>query len=218
MKEQQVNKYYGKSARGKSFFVRFITKLVAIIARILYRPVYYNLEYIPLNQSYMLLGNHHSVLDPVLIHVGMPNFVNWVAKEELLNVPIISGILKRFDAIPLDRGEVDLAAMRKIIQYLQEEKIIGIFPQGGRVDWKNYEQVAPQSGVASISTRYKTTILPFYCDGPYKIFRKNKLYFGAPYCLNPNFGNNNKSKKNQELALEIMRQSYKIVNKPYSIR
>ncbi|MDI9489913.1 MAG: 1-acyl-sn-glycerol-3-phosphate acyltransferase [Clostridiaceae bacterium] len=216
--KKQKNIYYAANAKSKPLLTRFITKFVGLIARVLYRPKYHNQKYIPLEQSYMLLGNHHSLLDPVLIHLGIPDYVHWVAKEELFKIPVLSRILEKLEIIPLHRGRVDLSAMRRIIKCLQEEKIIGIFPQGGRVDWENYQSIMPQAGVASIVNRYQAVIVPFYCQTPYKIFRKNHVYFGAPYCLNPSLNFKDKKAMNQEMAIELLRQSYSIADVSYQIQ
>ncbi|MGB4610116.1 MAG: lysophospholipid acyltransferase family protein [Saccharofermentanales bacterium] len=214
-KKVTKNPYYGKNSKGRNLTVRIITKIVRFLAKIIYRPVYHNLQYIPLQENYMLFGNHHSLLDPVLIHLGMPEFIYWVAKEELFKIPILKFFLKKLEVISLNRDEVDLTAMRQIISHLKSGNIVGLFPQGKRVDKDKYEEIIPQAGVASICTRYNATILPCYCSGPYKIFRKNHFYFGAPFCLNPNFANSKKSEKNQDLVIEIVRQCYQIVGLPY---
>ncbi|HHU54138.1 MAG TPA: 1-acyl-sn-glycerol-3-phosphate acyltransferase [Clostridiaceae bacterium] len=214
-KKMTRNPYYGKNSKNRNLTVRIITKIVSFLAGIIYRPVYHNIHYIPLKESYMLFSNHHSILDPVLIHLGMPDFIYWVAKEELFKNPILKFFLNKLEVISLNRDEVDLTAMRQIINHLKSGNNVGLFPQGKRVDKDKYEKVMPQAGVASICTRYKTTILPCYCSGPYKAFRKNHFYFGAPFCLNPKFDNSNKSEKNQELVIEIIRQCYQIIGLSY---
>lgn len=209
------NPYYGKNSKGRNLTVRIITKIVSFLARIIYRPTYHNLQYIPLQESYMLFSNHHSILDPILLHLGMPKFIYWVAKEELFSNPILKFFLKKLEVISLNRDVVDLTAMRLIIGHLKTGNIVGLFPQGKRVDSNKYEATIPQAGVASICTRYGTTILPCYSPGPYKVFRRNHFYFGPPFCLNPKFSNSKKSEKNQDLAIEIVRQCYQIVGRPY---
>ncbi|NLJ70441.1 MAG: 1-acyl-sn-glycerol-3-phosphate acyltransferase [Clostridiaceae bacterium] len=209
------NPYYGKNSKGRNLTVRIITKIVGFLAKLIFRPTYHNIHYIPLNENYMLFSNHHSLLDPVLIHLGMPKYVYWVAKEELFNVPILKFFLKKIEVISLNRDEVDLTAMRQIVSCIKTGNIIGLFPQGKRVDREKYEEVIPQAGVASICTRFNMTILPCYSSGPYKAFRRNHFYFGAPFCLNPKFNNSKKSERNQDLVIEIVRRCYQIVDLPY---
>ncbi|NLM19061.1 MAG: 1-acyl-sn-glycerol-3-phosphate acyltransferase [Clostridiaceae bacterium] len=214
-KKLTKNPYYGKNSKGKNFTVRILTKIVCFLAKIIYRPVYHNLYYIPQQESYLLFSNHHSLLDPILIHIGMPEYIYWVAKEELFSNPILKYILKKIGAISLNRNEVDLSAMRQIISHLKAGNIVGLFPQGKRVDKDEYEAIIPQAGVASICTHFDATILPCYSSGPYKAFRRNHFYFGAPFCLNPKSDSLKKSEKNQNLAIEIVRQCYQIVGLPY---
>ncbi|NLJ94931.1 MAG: 1-acyl-sn-glycerol-3-phosphate acyltransferase [Clostridiaceae bacterium] len=211
--------YYTKSASEASFLIKVLIYIVAFLAKILFWPVYHNTHYIPkkeeLNESYFVMGNHSSLLDPVLLHLIIPDYVHWVAKKELFNIKILDKILEQARAIPLDRENVDINAMKMIRKLNSENKVIGLFPQGTRVDSDNYQEKLPEAGVASICTRYNVTILPVFCDGPYKLFRKNHFYFSAPFCLNPNIKAENKQERNQILTNEIVRRSYNIVGKSY---
>lgn len=216
MKEQYSNyQYYGVSTKQKSFFVRFLTGLVGLLIRFLYRPQYHNLQYIPRNTGYMLMANHVSLLDPVLIHLNIPDYVYWVSKKELFRTKLMKHIFNKLEMIPLDRDQLDIKAMKMIRQHIKDGQIVGLFPQGTRVDPGNYLDYLPQAGVSAICTKYKVTILPVYLDGPYQVFRKNHIYIGAPFCLNPGLSFANKKEKNQLLSNEIMRNCYALVGKAY---
>ncbi len=208
-------RYYGISVKQKSFFVRFAAFLAAPLMRFLYRPQYHNSHYIPQNAGYMLMGNHVSFLDPVLVHLTVPDYVYWVSKKELFQTKFLRNIFRKLEMIPLDRDQVDINAMKTIRNHIKEGNVIGLFPQGTRVDPENYLDYLPQAGVSAICTKYKMMILPVYLDGPYRLFRKNHIYFGAPFCLNPNISASNKQEKNQLLSNEIMRRCYALVGKAY---
>lgn len=213
-KEKKHN-YYGAARKNQSFFVRFLFSLVGFLARILYRPTYHNLHYIPRDTHYMLLGNHISLLDPVVLHLIIPDYVHWVAKEEFFKNKVLAFLFDQLKVVSLNRDRVDIQAMRKIKSHIQNEEIVGIFPQGTRVDPIDYEEILPQAGVASICMKYDCTILPFYVDAPFKLFRKSHIYFGAPFCLNSSLKIDSKKEKRQLLANEIMRRSYSLVDKTY---
>ena len=221
MRNQENYKYYAKSAdtneisRGTRIFIT----VAAFLLKILFRPVYHNLHYIPdkneLGEGYFITANHYSNFDPVLLHITIPDYVYWVSKKELFQNKFLAKLFTSLKMIPLDREHTDINAIKTIISYVKENKIIGIFPQGTKVKKNNYEEILPKAGVASICMRYKSTILPVYCDSPYKIFRKNHFYFGAPYCLNPNFKAENRTEQHQILVNEMLRRSYHIVGLSY---
>lgn len=215
MKLIRTQKYYAVNAKKKEPFRRVIVAVVGFLAKILYRPQYYNQHYIPQEESFLLLGNHHSLLDPVLVHLGMPRYVHWVAKKELFEKKFFARIFHKLKVIPLDRKRVDLAAMRMIRKNILNDKITGLFPQGTRVKPDKYQETKAQAGVASICMSYDCTIVPFYCDGPYKLFRKNMIVFGPPYCLNKNLSVHSKNDKKQQMADELLRISYGLVGKVF---
>lgn len=214
---QQSNKnlYYAVNGKKKDLFRRLVIAIVGFLAKVFFRPQYYNQHYLLEEKSYMLLGNHHSLLDPVLVHLGVPDYVYWVAKKELFEKRLFSKIFLALKMIPLDRDKVDLNAMRIIRSHIMGKKIIGLFPQGTRVKRDKYQASKAQAGVASICLKYDCKIIPFYCDGPYKLFRKNTIVFGAPFSLNKSLAFASKQERKQELANEILRNSYALNGKPY---
>lgn len=214
-KENKEYKYFGASRKGQGLFLRFIYSLVGIFVRVFYRPRFHNLHYIPREHSYMLLGNHVSLLDPVILHLIVPDRIYWVAKAEFFENKLLAFVFNKLNVISLNRNGVDIPAMRQIRKHILNKEIVGIFPQGTRVDPDNYEEILPQAGVASLCMKYNCMIVPFYVDAPFKIFRKSHVYFGAPYCLNSKFKMDSVKEKKQLLAIEIMRRSYDLVKKPY---
>ncbi len=215
MNSKSNYQYFGISGKDTDGFRKFATFLLRNFVRIFYRPQYHHLEYIPQDGGYMVMGNHISLLDPLLVHATIPKYVHWVSKKELFKSKLLKKIFSKLKMIELDRDNIDIAAMKAIRNYIKSDKIVGLFPQGTRVEPEQYLDVLPQAGVSAICTKYNTMILPFYLEGPYRIFRKNHIYFGAPFSLNGNLSFHNKEDKNQTLSNEIMRRVYDIADKEY---
>jgi len=89
-------------------------------------------ENIPKEGPILIASNHLSVLDPVVLAYGVPRPVAFVAKAELFRLPVLSWIIPRLYAIPLERGAGDLAAVKAAIRALREGLAFGIFPEGTR--------------------------------------------------------------------------------------
>ena len=120
----------------------------------------------------LLCSNHISNLDPVVIVTSFKNPVCFMAKRELFRIPVVSSVIRLFGAFPVDRGSVDLTAMKKAISLLENGSTVGMFPQGTRFSGKNPEETSVKSGAGMIVTRSQVDILPVAI-----ITKKNKFRF-----------------------------------------
>ena len=104
------------------------------------------------------------------------------AKAELFKNRLVGGFITAIGAYPIRRGESDLGAVRESIRLLNEGHVVGIFPQGTRSRDNAHTHMEP--GVALIAQRAGVKVVPAYIDGPYRLFRKTRVVFGAPVSLN----------------------------------
>jgi 1-acyl-sn-glycerol-3-phosphate acyltransferase len=93
-------------------------------------------EHIPTQGGVLLVSNHLSLLDALLIPYAVMAVqgvqIVWSpAKEELFRLPLIGRILRSWGAFPVRRGRSDLSAMRRIMTLLRQGKMM-LFPEGTR--------------------------------------------------------------------------------------
>lgn len=80
----------------------------------------------------LIASNHQSFLDPPLIGGSLPFEIAFVARKSLFVNPVFGGLIRACRAIPLDRDEADLAAVRRALATLAEGRKLLIFPEGTR--------------------------------------------------------------------------------------
>lgn len=80
----------------------------------------------------LIASNHQSFLDPPLIGASLPFEIAFVARKSLFANPVFGSIIRACRAIPLDRDEADLAAIRRALATLAEGRKLLIFPEGTR--------------------------------------------------------------------------------------
>lgn len=154
-------------------FYRFIAKpLIVILIRIFYRPKVIGIEKIPKTGRIILAGNHTNNLDSVMVSAINKRVVHFLAKDSLLKG--FKGLIFRHMAIiPVNRSIHDKDALNKAIEVLNEEKVIGIFPEG-TVN-KTKDLILPfKIGAVKMASVTNTKIIPFVISGKYKLFN-NKL-------------------------------------------
>ena len=134
----------------------------------------------------VVIANHSSFWDPLLIAVIFKRQVYWMGKIELFKSRIARMFFNAVKAFPVRRGEGDLAAIRHAFRILKAEKLFGIFPEGTRI--KSGEIGRFEPGTAMIALKNNAPVIPVYIKGQYKLFRRMKVIIGEPIMLSDYVG------------------------------
>jgi 1-acyl-sn-glycerol-3-phosphate acyltransferase len=129
----------------------------------------------------VVISNHLSMWDPLLIAVLFRRQIFWMGKAELFKSKIAKLFFKAVKAFPVRRGEGDLAAIRHAFRVLRDGKLFGIFPEGTRIKSKDLSRFEP--GTAMIALKNDAPVLPIYIKGNYKFFKRMKVIIGEPIHL-----------------------------------
>jgi 1-acyl-sn-glycerol-3-phosphate acyltransferase len=81
-------------------------------------------------QGMVIVSNHTSGLDPVLIQHLMPFKIRWLMSREMM-ISALGFLWRRLRVIPIDFNGQDRAAVREALSGLAKGDVIGIFPEGG---------------------------------------------------------------------------------------
>lgn len=115
--------------------IYFLSKYIALfLLKLFFRFRVSGQFLIPKKGPCIIVANHSSYLDPIVIGCASPRRVHFVAKEELFRNPVARFFLYQLGAFPLRRKEADQAAIRKIFSLLREGKVVCLFPEGTRND------------------------------------------------------------------------------------
>lgn len=134
--------------------------------------------------AYLLCANHLTWRDPILLcactHRQHPHFM---AKKELFKIPLLRGLIRALGAYPVERGAMDVGAIKRTIRMLEEGTCVGMFPQGHRYKGQEPRSTPVKNGVALVAARSHVPILPvaFKCkDFKPRLFRRVDVYIGKP--------------------------------------
>ncbi len=150
--------------------------------KFLYKPTIVGTENIPESGRVILAGNHKYFMDCITVAASTKRVVHFLGKSELLEPPL-KRYFEPFGVIPVHRERKDKAALESAIEVLNDDKVIGIFPEG-KVKLKTEEQytITPfKFGAVKMAEQTGSRIVPFSITGDYKIFRKGlKIQFFEP--------------------------------------
>lgn len=111
------------------FVVRF---LVWILTHSMYRVNHKNLHHLPEKGGALIVCNHVSYMDALLLSAVCPRLIRFVMEEEYASLPPLRRFLKRAGVIPIsatNRTSIR-RAFNEVEQALSEGHIVCIFPEG----------------------------------------------------------------------------------------
>lgn len=160
-------------------FYRIVRGPLTSLFKVVYKPEYVGLENIPESGRIILAGNHTNYFDCLLVSGSTKRVVHYLAKDELVK-GILKPVFMGCGIIPVNRRTKDPQAMRSAEAYLEDEKLIGIFPEGtiNRTD----DIIMPfKFGAVKMANETSTNIVPFAITGKYKPFKKSvRITFFEP--------------------------------------
>ncbi|WP_289413932.1 lysophospholipid acyltransferase family protein [Sulfurovum zhangzhouensis] len=124
-------------------------------------------ENLPNDGQYLLVSNHRSVIDPLIIELALKEtnlFGLWVSKKELYNSLFFGLFVRNAGAILIDREKTQMSGFfSEVKKGVQEGHSIYIFPEGTRN--KTNEPVSTfKEGSRIIAMKNRLPILPVYIE------------------------------------------------------
>ena len=134
------------------------------------------LENIDHNQAYVIVANHQSFADIIIIYKTHMYF-KWVAKKELLKLPFIGGLLWANDHVLLSRGEFGSikGVYRQAIVWLRRGVSMLFFPEGTRSPTDDMNEF--QNGAFKLAIKEARPVLPVFIGGTREAIPKGGWIF-----------------------------------------
>jgi 1-acyl-sn-glycerol-3-phosphate acyltransferase len=114
--------------------------------------------YEPAAGPVIVVSNHLSDLDPLVVGSALRRRVTFMAKHELFEVPGVRWWVTQCGAFPVRRGAPDRQALRTALGILQEGGVLVMFPEGTRGLDRTLRE--PEPGAALLARRTGAALLP----------------------------------------------------------
>lgn len=129
-----------------------------------YRVKRIGLKSYPREGPLILVSNHISYIDPLLIGLTFPRQIAWMMLESIYSRPVINYICRRTSVIPVKRDARDLQAVKRAIGVVEKGRVLGVFPEG-RMSRDGKLQSFLGHGAAMISLKTGAPVLPAAIEG-----------------------------------------------------
>lgn len=153
-----------------------------LMFKVVYRLKVEGLENIPKEGGAIIAPNHMSFFDPPLTGSAMKSRrpLNFMAKIELFDIPILGFLIKRTNAFPVKRGVQDMAAMRMAFNLLGDGCLLLMFPEGTRS--KDGKLGKARAGAGMVACNAQVPLIPVKLENTNNMmkFKKIRVKFGEP--------------------------------------
>ena len=155
----------------------------------------------PNGGPYIIMMNHSSFIDAFIFPIVVRGKYTGVTAIENFKYPVFSSLLRRIQAIPIQRKDLKSAieSMNKAERVLEQGIHIGLLPEGTRTLTGRMGPLKKGGFHMAINT--KTPILPIGISGAYKYKPKNRWYV-TPCSVTVNIGEPFESGIYPDLGLE----------------
>ena len=126
-------------------------------------------ENIPRKDSFIMVSNHGSLLDPPFLGHAIGRNISFMAKAELFRIPFLGFIIKACGAYPVKRGIADKNTIKIACKKLSDDNCIGIFIDGTRQ--KNGRVNKPKQGAALLAFKNQKLLLPVAIVNSHRLIR-----------------------------------------------
>ncbi len=124
---------------------------------------------IPQKDSFILVSNHGSLLDPPFLGHALGRNISFMAKAELFKIPFLGFVIKACGAYPVKRGIADKNTIKTACKKLSNNNCIGIFIDGTRQ--KNGRVNKPKQGAALLAFKNQKLLLPVAIVNSHRLVR-----------------------------------------------
>jgi 1-acyl-sn-glycerol-3-phosphate acyltransferase len=109
---------------------RAVAHVLDPLARALYRHEVVGAERIPESGPCIVVANHESVIDPLVLGVAAPRPLRFMAKAELWESRLLGSLVEALGGFPVRRSTGDRETTAIAIKLLAAGEALAIFPQG----------------------------------------------------------------------------------------
>lgn len=145
----------------------FLQAVLGPIIRFLFRMKVVGVQRMPRAGPLIVIGNHASYLDPVLVLAVSPRYMRFFGLESVVYARGLRGFLKRCGAIPV-RGKGPSNSVVKAAEVFREGDVLGLFPEGQR----SFDGTVGKgrTGAALLSSQHRVPVLPVALKGAYEAY------------------------------------------------
>ena len=148
--------------------------LARLVAMVLFNVRWQGRRFVPPRGGALVLSNHQSHLDPVIVGMAFDRRLNYLARDTLFGFAPFRWLINSLDAIPIDREGLGMAGLKETLRRLKRDELVLIFPEGTRTRDGTVGSLKP--GFCALAKRVAVPLVPVAMDGAYQAWPRSRKY------------------------------------------
>jgi 1-acyl-sn-glycerol-3-phosphate acyltransferase len=144
-----------------------------VLCKVWFRYRWTGRSNVPMVGPALLVSNHQSHLDPVLVGVASPRQLRSLARQTLFVWPL-GWLIRSIGAVPIDLAGSGIAGVRTTLKMLRDQEAVLLFPEGTRS--RDGELQPLQAGFAALARRSGAAIVPVAIHGSFAALPRSSLW------------------------------------------
>ena len=133
----------------------------------------WDVDNVPTHGGMLLVSNHESFLDPMMIGPSLPRSIYYMARRSLYDAPVFGWLIRAVKTLPVERGGGERVLMRMALDVLSRGEGLLVFAEGTR---SPDGEVKPfTAGFALLAARAKVPIVPVGVHGGFEAWPRHRL-------------------------------------------
>jgi 1-acyl-sn-glycerol-3-phosphate acyltransferase len=160
--------------------------VVTPLVRLVFRVRVEGIEHVPLSGAAILAFNHVSALDGPVLAIETAHRIRrttrFLVGAEFFGKPVYGWILRRYEQIPIRRGESDGAALDLALATVRDGALVAIAPEGRVGETGTTNGLQPmRSGTARIALPTGAPVIPVGIWGTQRRYPKSGFTIRRPF-------------------------------------
>jgi 1-acyl-sn-glycerol-3-phosphate acyltransferase len=143
--------------------IRAFKTIAEIYTRVFHQTRVLSPCQIPPEGPAILVCNHVSSIDPIVLQAYCPRLVRWMMAREYYQYKSMRWFFDAVGVILVERTRHDLVSTRAAMRALQAGYVIGVFPEG-RIETTR-DLLPFHSGIGLLALRTRAPVYPAWLDG-----------------------------------------------------
>lgn len=166
-----------------------------LLVRLYFRFRVEGSDHIPRRGGALVICNHPSYLEPMLVTLALPRPASHLAMRMPWRYPSAGYFLDLFGCIPIDPNESAVSAIRKMTAAVNQGRLLVVFPEGRLSDRGMMRRFHP--GAARVALETHCPVIPAAVSGSYAAMPQGAMFikprpvlvrFGPPLNLRKAYG------------------------------